>query len=78
MSLKRFLYAPNIHQGGGKLGCAIDRAGLVVAFVLAHFDPDGFSVSSALVVSVLALLVCWKSLVDGMGIDREVPGEVAQ
>ena len=66
------------HEFGGEPGGAVESGGAGVATVFAHLDTDGFSVAGPLIVGVLALLVGGKRLVDGVGIDREMPDEVSE
>ena len=67
-----------LHQLGDKLGGASLGGGERAVAIFAHFDSDGVFVAGAFVVSVLALLVGGKALIDFFGVDAEVPGEVAE
>ena len=63
------------HQSGCKLRGVVDGAAKIVAPVYTHLDPDGRPVSLAFVVSMLSSFVSRQALVNGMIVDREMPGE---
>lgn len=66
------------HEICGEASGAVESGAAGVPPVFAHFDADGLAVTSAFIVGVLALLVGGEGLVDGMVINAEVPGEVAE
>ena len=63
------------HQSGCKLRGVVDGAAKIVAPVHTHLDPDGRPVSLAFVISMLSSFVSRQALVNGMIVDREMPGE---
>jgi hypothetical protein len=63
------------HQFGCELRGAVDGAVKIVAPVYTHFDPDGGSVPLAFVIGMLSGFVRGESLVNGMIVHSEMPGE---
>src|SRR5690348_5934542 len=62
------------HQFGCELSGAVDRRVNIVAPVYTHFDPNGGPIPLAFVIGMLAGLVRWQGLVDGMIVHSEMPG----
>ena len=67
-----------LHELGHELGGAGLGGGEVAVAIFAHLDSDGVFVAGAFVVGVLALLVGGEALVDFVGVDAVVPGEIAE
>ena len=63
------------HQSRCELRGAVDGDVKIVAPVYTHFDPDGRPVSRAFVISMLSGFISRESLVSGMIVHSEMPGE---
>ena len=65
-------------EHGSEFRGAVEREFGVVAFVLTHFETQGFAIALTFVVGVLTLLVFREALVDRVLVDGVMPGEVTK
>lgn len=67
-----------LHQLSDELGGAGFGGGEGAVAVFAHFDADGVSITASFIVGVLTLFVSGETLINFLGVDTEVPSEVAE